>query len=142
MDKHLGHEYQDGARREAFLKDNCDAVENKGYMKPYTAEELQQMKENLAETSIKINDVEEEKKQVLEGYKTQMKPLISEKQVLLTGIKQKAEFVEELCYKFVDTTAKEVGFYNAEGFLIETRPAYGDELQGTIFQIQRTGTGN
>ena len=140
MDKQLGSEYPEGQHREAFLKDNCDQVENKGYMKPFTPEQLAEMKENLAETSIEINDVEIEKKEVLEGYKTQIKPLVESKTRLLRNIKHKAEFVDEICYKFIEGTTKEVGYYNSEGFLIESRPAFGNELQGTIFQIQRTGT--
>lgn len=58
MEKQLGHEYPEGKQRESFLKDNCDAVENKGYMKPYTTDQLVEMKENLAEASISLNDIE------------------------------------------------------------------------------------
>lgn len=36
MEKTIGKEYGNAAQREAFLKDNCDAVENKGYMKQFT----------------------------------------------------------------------------------------------------------
>ncbi len=38
MEKELGQEYKNLIQREAFLKDNCDACEQKGYMKPYTPE--------------------------------------------------------------------------------------------------------
>lgn len=38
MGKSLGKEYTSKIERVAFLKDNCDACENKGYMKPYTPE--------------------------------------------------------------------------------------------------------
>jgi len=41
MEKYLGKEYANKAQREAFLKDNCAKVENKGYMKPFTPEQLQ-----------------------------------------------------------------------------------------------------
>lgn len=40
MRKSLGKEYTNKIERVAFLKDNCDACENKGYMKQYTPEEL------------------------------------------------------------------------------------------------------
>ena len=32
MEKHLGKEYANRVQREAFLKDNCEKVENKGYI--------------------------------------------------------------------------------------------------------------
>lgn len=142
MEKHLGKEYTEGDARQAFLKYNCDLVESKGYMKPFTPEELVEMKETLAETSIEINDVEIEKKKVLEDFKLRTKPLLQRKSTLLQNIKHKAEFVDEMCFKFIDAATKEVGFYNANGDLIESRPAFGNELQTTVFQIQRTGTGN
>lgn len=54
MDKTLGKDIANLVAREAFLKDNCDKVEEKGYMKPYSPEELQQRKEELANASIEI----------------------------------------------------------------------------------------
>lgn len=141
MQKSLGKEYADERQRVSFLKDNCDSVEEKGYMKRYTPEQIQAMKEQLAETSIKINDIETEKKKVVKEFKTRVDPLLDERKGLLKGIKEKAEYTKEICYKFVDQEAKETGFYNADGDLIECRPATADELQGTIFQINRkTGT--
>lgn len=141
MQKSLGKEYADERQRVSFLKDNCDSVEEKGYMKSYTPEQIQAMKEQLAETSIKINDIETEKKEVVKEFKARVDPLIDERKELLKGIKEKAEYTKEICYKFVDTDEKMVGFYNADGDLIESRPASPDELQGTIFQINRkTGT--
>ena len=38
MGKSLGKKYTNKMERIAFLKDNCDACENKGCMKPYTPE--------------------------------------------------------------------------------------------------------
>ena len=61
----------------------------------------------------------------------------------LDGLKKKAEFVTERCFKFIDQETREVGYYNENGDLIESRPAYSEELQTTLFQIGRkTGTNN
>lgn len=140
MQKSLGKEYADERQRVSFLKDNCDSVEEKGYMKRYTPEQIQAMKEQLAETSIKINDIETEKKEVVKEFKSRVDPLLEGRKELLKGIKEKAVYSKEICYKFIDTDEKMVGFYNADGDLIESRSASPDELQGTIFQINRTGT--
>jgi len=143
MLKQLGKEYADERQRISFLKDNCDSVEEKGYMKRFTPEELQAMKEQLAETSIKINDIEIEKKEVVKEFKDRVDPLLGERKKLLKGIKEKAEYAEEICYKFIDPDERMIGFYNSDGDLIECRPASPDELQGTIFQLNRnTGTNN
>lgn len=141
MERELGKEIEVGKRRVAFLMDNCDAVEEKGYMKQYTPEELARMKETLSDTSIAINDIEEEKKEVVAEFKERLDPLVKERKIILEGLKKKAEYVTEKCYKFIDQEKREVGFYNENGDLIESRPAYSDEMQGTLFQINRkTGT--
>ena len=46
MDRQLGQDLIP-ALREQFLKDNCDACEQKGYMRQYTPEELSGHKESL-----------------------------------------------------------------------------------------------
>ena len=94
--------------------DNCDKVEDKGYMKRFTPEQLSQMKEELSETAIKINDIEERKKEVMAEFKEKLDPLTKEKQRILTGLKNKAEHVTEQCYKFVDMETREVGYYNQD----------------------------
>lgn len=112
-------------------------------MKPFTPEEMARMKESLSETDIEINDIEEEKKDAMKEFKARLEPLTTERKKTLEGLKKKAEFVTEKCYKFIDQEAREVGYYNANGDLIESRPAYSEEMQGTIFQMPRkTGTNN
>ena len=74
-------------------------------------------------------------------FKARLEPLTKERKTILEGLKKKAEFVEENCYKFIDQEAREVGYYNENGDLIEARPAYSDEMQTTLFQVGRkTGT--
>ena len=146
MDKHLGKDIENLVAREAFLKDNCDKVEEKGYMKPYTPEELQQRKEELANASIEIAEIEQEAKEAAAHYKGRLKPLKEARANIVSNIKAKAEYVKELCYKFVDQEARETGYYNKEGDLIESRPATADEMQTTLFGVirnqesQKTGT--
>jgi len=143
MEKHLGKDYADLERREAFLKDNCEKVERRGYMKPFTPEQLQGHKENLAELSIQIEGIEDEKREAAKNYKSALDPLIAQRREMVSNIKQKAEYVDELCYRFVDREAKETGYYNATGDLIELRPATFDELQLNLFIGQKkTGTYN
>lgn len=137
MDKQLGKEYPPEQRIQ-FLKDNCDKVEKKTYMRRFTPDELRQKKDQLAETSISLSEIDDEKKLILQDIKQRQDPLKAEKKILLSNIKHKAEEVKEECYKFIEDD--EVGYYNSEGDIIEQRPAYPDEKQGTIFQIGRTGT--
>lgn len=142
MQRELGKDIVNPQNRVAFLKDNCDKIVEKGYMKRFEPDQLTQMKEELSETAIKINDIEVEKKAVMDDFKEKLKPLTDEKHRLLSGLKNKAEFVTENVYKFVDLDDREVGFYNEDGDLIDSRPAYADELQGNLFVVGKTGTNN
>lgn len=47
MERELGQDIKNPIQREAFLKDNCDACEQKGYMKPYTRKNCKDTKKNL-----------------------------------------------------------------------------------------------
>lgn len=141
MERELGQDIKNTIQREAFLKDNCDACEQKGYMKPYTPEELQGHKEKLANVSIEIAEIEAEKKQVEADFKGRLKPLKESRAIMVSNIKSKAEYVNEVCYRFTDQETKETGYYNKDGILVECRPATADELQPNIFSmVRKTGT--
>lgn len=136
MEKQLGKEYGDSERIK-FLKDNCDEVEDVAYMRKFTPDELLVMKEELSNVAINMDDLEEEKKDLTTSINAKLKTQKVSKKRLLKGIKQKAELVTEKCFKFIDENTRMVGFYNAEGDLINSRPAMGNELQKTIFQVNK-----
>ena len=140
MEKVLGTGLQ-GLQLKQFLTDNCDKLEPKGYMKQFDQDAIAEMKDTLSETAIAINDIEEEKKESARIFKEQISPLKAEKSRLLKLIKQKAEFVTEDCFKFIDYDNREVGYYNTEGVLIESRPMQAAEAQLTISHL-KTGTNN
>ena len=141
MDKFLGQEIPEKDRWQ-FLQDNADAVEEIGYTHRFTPDELAQKKESLAETSIQINDIEIEKKEAMEAFKAELKPLNERKQELLENIKKASEYVEhEECVKILYHEEKMAGYYNKLGELVYSRPIMPQEMQRTIFNINRkTGT--
>lgn len=141
MEKFLGQDISEKDRWQ-FLQDNADAVESIGYTHRFTPEELAQKKEYLAETSIQISDIETEKKEVMDGYKEQLKPLNEVKQKLLENIKKGSEYVKnEECVKILYHEEKMAGFYNRLGELVYSRPIMPQEMQKSIFSINRkTGT--
>ena len=140
MQKELGKDVESGMKRIAFLMDNCDTVEEKAYTKRFTPEQLARKKEELSEVAIKIRDIEVEKKEAATLFKSRLDPLDDERKRLVGDLKSKAALVTEQCYKFVDQEEREVGYYNQDGDLIESRPAFPEELQGRLFPMGRTGT--
>ncbi len=132
MEKTLGQEIENPVQRARFLKDNCEAVELVGYMKPFKPDEIERKKDRLADVSIELADIEAEKSAAISQFKVRMAPLKDERAELVSDIKVKARYVTEQCYKFVDRDIRQVGFYNSEGKLISERPAMVDELQLNI----------
>lgn len=55
MEKFIGQDIDDLKERELFIKDNADAVEDKGYSKPLPSATIDKLKETLA--SPEANDV-------------------------------------------------------------------------------------
>lgn len=140
MERFLGQDIPE-PRRFEFLKDNADAIENFGYAKRFSSDELNQKKEALANYSIEISDIEEEKKNVMDSFKQRLKFPSEQKKELLGQIKESSEFVKEDCAKFINHEERVVGYYNSLGELVYSRPIMPQEMQKTTFSINRkTGT--
>lgn len=139
MEKQLFADYSAKQRAE-MLRDNADTIEEKGYMKSFSEDEIRERKDDLAQSVIGIAQIQQEKKDANDEFKSRLKPLEVDKNRLLEEIKNKAEFVNEECYKMVAHDEGMVGYYNSKGELIESRPIRADEKQSTIFQMIKTGT--
>ncbi len=117
--------------REQFLRTTCDGTEEVSYMRTFTPEELAKQRELLTDASIMLADIE------------QAKPYVEQKKKAIENLKAKAETVVEECFKYFDEETMMVGFYNAEGNLVSSRPAFHNEMQKTVFaEIRKTGTDN
>lgn len=132
MDKVLGQEYE-GKGRVSFLRGNCDAVEDLGYTKALSNEQIEELKDRLVENNIQLRDVRADKKAANKEFNDQIKQLEESNDEVTGKLKAKSEFVTEPCYKFVDEDAREVGYYNNEGLLVYSRPARPEELNKNIF---------
>lgn len=139
--KGLGKEYADPQQRKQYLADNADSVVEKTYMRRFTPEELQSRKEELANVSISINDIENEKKAALYEFKERLKPLAEKRGLLIEDIRKKAETVTGNCYCFVVEEERMTYVINEDGDCIEAHPCTADELQKTVFQPMRLKTG-
>lgn len=129
--------------REQFLSNTCDGTEEVSYSRMFTPEELSEQRELLTDASIKLADIEEAKKEALADFKEQAKPYTEQRQKAIDALRTKAETVTEVCYKYFDEDTKMVGFYNKEGNLVNSRPAFPNEMQKTMFRaLVKDGTNN
>jgi hypothetical protein len=137
MEKQLMPHLQAKERKE-YLENSADAVEDLGYTKPFKPEEIIVFKDDLSTTMIEYDILDGELDKIKDEYKAKMKPLKEETKELLTNIKNKAKFLNEKCYKFIE--GQEAGYYNADGELVYQRPLLPGEAQKTIFSVKREGT--
>lgn len=134
---------QDEEARKSYLEANCDAVENISYSHLLSPSELETVKESICELTDAINDAEEEKKAWLDRHKKEVAHHTQLRKTLMEKWKYKMETVEGECYKVIDRDTKMVGYYDADGVLVNSRPATKEEAQRTIFEVLRkNGTDN
>lgn len=138
--KEIGKEYS-LEEREQFLRNTCDGTEEVSYSRAFTPEELAEQRELLTDASISLAEIEQAKKDAINGFKQRAKPYIDQKNDAIKKLRDKAETVIEDCFKYFDDETNMVGFYNIEGNLVNSRPAFPSEMQKTVFsEIRKTGT--
>jgi hypothetical protein len=144
MEKFLGLEYENLAEREQFIKDNADSIENIGYSKPIPSDQIEKLKETLADASIKKLEQEEAKKAAVQMYNDEIKGYKLTIKDAADKLKSKSTYVNEPCYRIIDEQTRQVGYYNKEGMLVYQRAARHDELQPRLFDLRpgKTGTEN
>ncbi|MVM33631.1 hypothetical protein GO755_26570 [Spirosoma sp. HMF4905] len=125
------------ADRKQILSDSCDRVETLEYLKPYESDELNQLKDSYTDVSIQIAKLEAEKKKANDAFNLTLKELKGKAGLTLLFLRNKAEQVTEPCYMFFEADAKLVGYYNAEGRLVSSRPMRPGENQQTVFAVNR-----
>lgn len=118
MEKYLGLEYEDLAEREQFIKDNADSIENMGYTKPIPSDQIEKLKETLADASIKKLEQEEAKKAAVQMYNEEIKGYKLTIKDAADKLKSKSTYVKEPCYKLIDQQTRQVGYYTKEGTLV------------------------
>lgn len=137
MQRTLGQDIPNRMERKMFLQDNCDAVEDLGYVKEIPSERLEELKEVLVENNIELRSLREAKKEAVKGFNEQIKPLEEINAQTTKQLKERSEYVNEQCYKFVDNEERTVGYYNSEGLLVFSRPIRPEEIQTTLNQAAR-----
>lgn len=97
MEKYLGLEYEDLAEREQYIKDNADSIESMGYSKPIPSDQIEKLKETLADASIKKLEQEEAKKAAVQMYNEEIKGYKLTIKDAADKLKSKSTYVKEPC---------------------------------------------
>jgi len=141
MEKLLFQDLPEKERVE-MLEANSDGVEEMEYTEYLTPEELTERKDLLAQRSIEESRLLDEKQAVVDVFKQQLKPIVEEKNRLLTEIKHGSRSLYGRCFKLINYEDQQVGYFNPKGQLVYSRPSKPEERQRTIMSVNRTGTNN
>lgn len=120
--------------RAQFIEDNCDETEVVTYTSDFSEVDMDEMRKELGEIDIEIDDKDEAKKAYMQQLRDELKPLKERKKELLSDIKRGYQEITEKCYKFIDRENGVIEIYNKQGELVKTRPIGAKEQQRTIFE--------
>lgn len=123
-------------QRISVLQDTAAKTEVTNYIKPLSQEELDGMRENLAENFIKLNDLEEDKREVNADFKRKMDPISQANKILLSDIKTKQTTVLGTLYHLADYDNSMMVTYDESGEFISSRRLKPDEKQGGLFTMR------
>lgn len=127
--------------RRQLIEDNCDDTEVVTYTSDFSEEDMSDMRKELGNIDIAIDEKDEAKKAYIQQLRDELKPLKTRKKELLGDIRRGYEEKTETCYKFIDREAGTIKIYNSIGELVKTRPVGAREQQRTIMEdLHRTGT--
>lgn len=119
--------------RIAILHDGADKVEQTTYMQALTPEELDAKREELAEKSIKVSDLNDELDEIKSEFKGRIKPLKDEVKHLLGEIKTKQTEKSGVVYHMANHESGMMESYDEKGEFISMRRLRPEEKQGNIF---------
>jgi len=112
-------------------------VVNDSYTKTLSEEEVTERRKQLANVSIEINDIEEEKKEVITEFKERLAKPLSDKKELLSTIKHKSEYRTGNLYQLDDQENGFMYIFDEEGICVDSRLLKPTERQGRIRTINQ-----
>lgn len=139
MDKTLFAGYSEEQRLQ-MLKDNCERpLEDYGYDKPLSKDQLKSVKDRLSSASVELHDVQEEKKQADSEFNEKIKGLKGTIAEQVKQLKTRTTYTCELCFEFLFRDEGKVGIYNKDGQLISERPATIKEMREPENMFRQVG---
>lgn len=131
------------SERKTILRDTADKKERFTYPKALSDLEITRLKDEYTQNAIKVAKQEEAKKEFMEGWKANVKPLKLEMSAQMVRIRSKVDEVTEDVYLISDQETNEMGYYNERGELVYSRPLMPDERQLSLVSNNKlTGTTN
>ena len=112
-----------------MLQDNCTKpLEEYGYNKPLTKEQLKDIKDQLSSAAMTLHDVQEEKAEADKEFNSRIKELKGSIAEHVKKLKSRTTYTCGQCFEFLDREERKVGIYDRDGNLVDERAATMKEL--------------
>lgn len=112
------------------LESECvDIQEHHEFLRPYSEEEMEEVKARYADTGAELYKLEAKLKAVTEPLKAEIKPVKEVNLSLRKNLSDGGERVSGRVYLFPDYKSNLMGLYDERGILVNTRPLTRAERQ-------------
>lgn len=115
--------------RLSIMQSNAAKIEEADYMKPLTPEEKEFKTGALVDNSIKLGDIEEQKKEAMDAFKQQIDPLVKQNKQLLLEIRTGLAKVTGQLFYMPNYEESIMETYNELGEFISSRRLLPEEKQ-------------
>lgn len=107
------------------------------YTRNLTEDELTIVKDNLAEISIKIAELEKERKRIMDEMRSSIKDKKEELATFIDNVKFKTEHLEGVLWWVDDPETKTMYFFDDQGICVDSRPLLASEKQTKIRNLKK-----
>jgi len=121
----------------SMLANHCESSEETKYYRDLTEQDLVEKHQELSKNLIKLNELEEELKDIKDDYKDRMKPMKVTQKDLLEAIGVKKELITGTLYHIANQVDGMMETYTETGELHSSRRLRPDEKQTRLFVQDR-----
>lgn len=119
------------------LRNSADQVVNHSFTRPYTEEQISEIREKISDLCIEISDKERELAAIKAQYKSMLTPLETEREKAVSDLRSGGKYVTEECFIYVHYASGKAGLYTKDGHLLNEMDITQEMSQATIFSALR-----
>jgi len=119
----------EGEAKVAKLKETADKIQERGYYRDMTAQELQELKDKHTKVAIELYDLEREKKSYNDTINAEIKPVKERYDELTRELKYQRKYTSGVCYEFINREECKVYIRSEDGILREVRNPDDKEME-------------
>ena len=122
------------------MRDTADGIEEGGYVRELTDEEITNRNEELVQVCIDLKRKNDEKKDWMDSWKSEVKPMTIRQDTLITELKTRQIEMDGKLFLMANHDNGMMEYYDEQGELVRSRRLKPEEKRGNVFRPAKTGT--